>query len=92
MAVVYEDDGAELFQAVVASAGEPLAHALALDVGARIRHRAERIIDQQDVGAASHDGAADPRSEVRATVLCRPSAARLCVFGKPRVKHVRVFL
>ena len=91
-AMIDQHDRPVLFQAIVGGAGEPLMHLFAHDIGACIGHRAERIIDQEHVCAAPHDGATNTSGEVAAAILRSPTAACLRILGQPRLEHVGIFL
>jgi hypothetical protein len=59
---------------------------------ARVSHDAERVIDQQHMGAAPHHGAADTGPEIAAAFAGRPSAFGLAVLSKPRIENLTIFL
>ena len=79
------------FEPVVASASEPLVHGLTLLFAARIRHAAERIINQQDVCAAAHQRAADACREIAAALAGRPTAFGLAVLREAGFKNLGIF-
>ena len=89
--VADDNDGTLAFEAVVERARVPSVKLAANGLRARVRHRAEGVVDQRYVRSASVESAADTDCEIGAAGLRIPTTARLAVLGELYVKHLRIF-
>src|SRR5262245_4860129 len=89
--VADDNDGALAFKAVVQRARVPTVKLAANGLRARVRHRAEGVVDQRYVRFASVESAANADRVIAAALRRVPASARLAVFRELYVKHLRIF-
>src|SRR6516164_3098614 len=86
-----DNNGTLAFEAVVERARVPGVELAANGLRARVRHRAEGVVDQRYVRSASVERSADTDCKIGAAGLRIPTTARLAVLGELDVKHLRIF-
>src|SRR5262245_10066785 len=89
--MVDDHDSATWHQTIVNCARVPGPNVLALNFASRIRHAAERVINQEHVCAAPHHGGIHAYSVIGSALCGVPTAFGLAIFGKASVKQPRVF-
>src|SRR5262245_20646269 len=89
--VADDNDGSLAFEAVVERARIPSVKLAANGLRARVRHRAERVVDQRYVRSASVERTAHTDREIGTAGLRIPTSARLAIFGELHIKYLRIF-